>query len=279
MIELPGESHWVAVDGINTHYVEAGAGQPLLLIHGLGASVVTWRDNIGPLAESFRVIALDLPGHGDSDKPDIDYASPTIVRHIARFMEAIGIEKTAIVGNSVGGALGLMVALAHPELVSSLVLVDSAGLGKEISTWVKLLSIPPLGRLLESAKLRGTKFLLYNVFHDPSLASPELLEELYRSRQMRGAKEAIVRVIHNTVGLRGVRDDHVLIDELKDLPMPTMVVWGAQDRIFPVSQAYRAADSSPQTVIKVFEECGHWPHMEKATAFNSAVTKFLSGSR
>ena len=276
MIELPGESHRVVVEGINTHYVEAGAGQPLLLIHGLGASVVTWRDNIGPLAESFRGVALDLPGHGDSDKPDIDYAAPTIVRHIARFVEAMGIEKTAIVGNSVGGALGFMVALAHAELVSRLVLVDSAGLGKEISTWVKLLSIPPLGRLLESAKLRGTKFLLYNVFHDPSLASPELLEELYRSRQMRGAKEAIVRVIRNTVDLRGVRDDFVLIDELKDLPMPTMVVWGTEDRVFPVSHAYRAVDSSPRTVLKVFEECGHWPHMEKSTAFNSAVTKFLS---
>ena len=275
MIELPGESRWVAVDGINTHYVEAGAGQPLLLIHGLGASVVTWRDNLGPLAQSFRVVALDLPGHGDSDKPDIDYAAQTIVRHMARFMDAIGFERTAIVGNSVGGALGLMVALAYPELVSSLVLVDSAGLGKEISTYVKLASIPLLGRLLESPKF-GTKFLLYNVFHDPSLASPELLEELHRSRQMRGAKEAVVRVIHNVVDLRGVRDDYVLIDELKDLPMPTMVVWGAEDRVFPVSHAYRAADSSPQTVLKVFEECGHWPHMEKATAFNSAVKKFLS---
>ena len=276
MIELPGESHWVAVDGINTHYVEAGAGQPLLLIHGLGASVLTWRDNIGPLAESFRVIALDLPGHGNSDKPDIDYAAPTIVRLIARFVEAIGIEKTAIVGNSVGGALGLMVALAYPDLVSGLVLVGSAGLGKEISTYVKLASIPLLGRLLESPKFHGTKFMLHNVFHDPSLASPELIEELYRSRQMPGAKEAVVRVIHNVVNLRGVRDEYVRIDELKDLPMPTMIVWGAEDRIFPVSHAYRAADSSPQTVLKVFEECGHWPHMEKATAFNSAVTKFLS---
>ncbi len=279
MIELPGESRWVAVDGINTHYVEAGAGRPLLLIHGLGASVVTWRDNIGPLAESFRVIALDLPGHGDSDKPDIDYAGPTIVRLIARFVGAIGIEKTAIVGNSVGGALGLMVALAHPNLVSGLILVGSAGLGKEISTYVKLVSVPLLGQLLESSKLGGTKFMLYNVFHDRSLVSPELLEELYRSRQMRGAKEAVVRVIHNTVNMRGVRDDFVLIDELKDLPMPTMVVWGAEDRIFPVSHAYRAADSSPQTVLKIFEECGHWPHMEKATAFNSAVTKFLSRPR
>ena len=261
MIELPGESRWVTVDGIRTHYVEAGAGRPLLLFHGLGASVVTWRDNIGPLAQSFRVVALDFPGHGDSEKPDIDYDPWAIVRFIAGFAEATGLERPAVVGNSVGGALGLMTALKYPDLVSGLVLVDSASLGKEISLYVRLIAVPLLGEMLESSRVGGTKFMLNNVFHDPSFATSELVEELYRSRQMRGAKEAVVRVIRRTVNLLGVRDEYVLIDRLKSLPIPTMVVWGAQDRIFPVSQAYATSASSPQTVLHVFDDCGHWLHM------------------
>ena len=126
MIGLLGESRWVDVDGIKTHYLEAGDGRPLLLFHGLGASVATWRDNIGPLAEHFRVIAVDLPGHGDSDKPDIDYDPWTLTRFVAGFIDKTGIERPAIVGNSVGGALGLMTALRYPNLVSGLVLASSA---------------------------------------------------------------------------------------------------------------------------------------------------------
>ncbi len=276
MIELPGESRWVTVDGISIHYVEAGAGRPLLLFHGLGASVATWRDNIGPLAQSFRVVAVDFPGHGDSEKPNIDYDPSAIVHFIARFAEATGLERPAVVGNSVGGALGLMAALKYPDLVSGLVLVDSASLGKETSIYVRLVSVPLLGEVLESSKVGGSKFMLRNVFHDPRFATTELVDELYRSRQMRGAKEAVVRVIRRTVNLFGVRDEYVLTNRLKSLPMPTMLVWGAQDRIFPVSQAYTALASSPRTVLHVFDDCGHWPHMEKAEAFNTAIVDFLA---
>ena len=214
MIELPGESRRVTVDGISTHYVEAGAGRPLLLFHGLGASVATWRDNIGPLAQSFRVVAMDLPGHGDSEKPDIDYRPEAMVRFIARFAESTGLERPAMVGNSVGGALGLMTALKYPELVSGLVLVDSASLGREISIYIRLVSVPLLGEVLESSRVGGTKFMLTKVFHDPRFATSELVDELYRSRQMRGAKEAVVRVIRRTVNLFGVRDEYVLVDQL-----------------------------------------------------------------
>ena len=276
MIELPGDSRRVTIDGINTHYVEAGAGRPLLLFHGLGASVATWRDNIGPLARSFRVVAVDLPGHGDSEKPNIDYHPAAMVRFIASFAEATGLDRPAVIGNSVGGALGLMTALKHPDLVSGLVLVDSASLGRDVSLYIRLVSVPLLGEVLESSKIGGSRFMLKHVFHDPSFATPELVDELYRSHRMRGAKEAVVRVIRRTVSLLGVRDEYVLTDRLESLPIPTMVVWGANDRIFPVSQAYHSSASSPRTTLHVFDDCGHWPHMEKADAFNAAVVNFLS---
>ena len=276
MIELPGESRHVTVDGVNTHYVVAGDGAPLLLIHGLGASVATWRDNIGPLSEAFRVYAMDLPGHGDSDKPDIDCAPETVLRFVVRFAESLNLERPAIIGNSVGGGLGLMMALRYPDKVSRLVLVDSVSLGREVSVYIRLVWVPVLGEVLESSRVGGPRFMLYKVFHDPSFVTQELLDELYRSRDMPGAKEAVVRAIRRGVNLRGIRSRYVLVDELKHLEVPLMVAWGAQDQILPVSHAYRASEAAPQAFLHVFDQCGHWPHMEKAPAFNSLVLKFLT---
>ena len=276
MIELPGESRHVRVSGINMHYVVAGDGRPLLLFHGLGASVVTWRDNIGPLSKAFRVYAVDLPGHGDSDKPDIDYATDTMVQFVKDFIESLNLERPAIIGSSVGGALALMTALRHPDLVSGLVLVDSASLGRELSLYIRLVSIPWLGEFLESSRVGGTKFMLYKVFHDPEFVTQELQEELHRSRNMPGAKEAVVRVIRNAVNLMGIRKQYVLVSELNRLAAPMMVVWGAQDQIIPVSHAYRASEAVPDARLHVFDQCGHWSHMEKASEFNSLAMDFLS---
>ena len=136
--------------------------------------------------------------------------------------------------------------------------------------------VPLLGDILESSRVGGIRFMLYNVFHDPSFVTQELLDELYRSRSMPGAKEAVVRVIRNTVNLRGVRKEYVLLDQLHRLELPLMVVWGAQDQIIPVSHAYRASEKAPNARLQVFDRYGHWPHMEKAAEFNSLVLNFLS---
>ena len=276
MIELPGESRYATVAGVNTHYVVAGTGPPLLLFHGLGASVATWRDNIGPLSQFFRVYAVDLPGHGDSDKPDIDYSTGTLVRFTVELIDTLDLERPAIVGNSVGGALALMAALGHPDRVSRLVFVDSASLGREVSIYIRLVSIPGIGELLESSRVGGTRFMLNNIFHDRSFVTEELLDEFYRSRKVPGAKEAVVKVIRNTVNLFGIRKEYVLLDELAGLDLPVMLVWGAQDQILPVAQAYRAQRAAPHIQLNVFDQCGHWPQMERASEFNSRVVEFLS---
>ena len=118
--------------------------------------------------------------------------------------------------------------------------------------------------------------MLNKVFTDQTFVTQELLDELYRSRDMPGAKEAVVRVIRRTVGLRGVRKEYVYLDGLPRLKMPLMVVWGAQDLILPVSHAYRALEAAPHARLKVFDGCGHWPHMERASEFNSLALDFLS---
>lgn len=271
------ESRYITVEGIQIHYLMKGKGSPLLLLHGLGASSITWRDNIGSLSENFQVYALDLPGHGDSDKPSIEYEPGRILRLIKLTIETLNMENPAIIGNSVGGSLALMMSLRYPNMISKTVLVNSSSLGKEINLYLRLISVPLLGSLLEGSGLKSTIRMLKNVFYDPSFITADLIDHLSRTRSSPGAKEAVVKVIRNSVNIGGVRDRYILSDRLQELKMPLLVIWGAQDRIFPVSHAYNAAATTNQVNIHVFEQCGHWPQMEKAEEFNSLVLKFLNG--
>ena len=272
------ESHYIKVVGLNTHYIAIGKGPPLILLHGLGASLITWRDNLEALSKKFRVYALDLPGHGDSEKPlSFDYSMENICEFILEFMDLMKIDIAHIVGNSAGGAIGLQIALERPEKLGKLVLVDSAGLGQDVSIYIRLVTLPILGTILESSRTGGMRFMLYNVFYNNKFATEDLLEELYRSRQMLGAKEAVVKSIKNGVNLMGIRKEFLYTEKLKDLQIPSMVVWGAEDRIFPVRHAYNAVCNSPRTILKVFDRCGHWPHMEKAKEFNALLVNFLLG--
>ena len=276
-MDLPGESRYATVDGIKAHYLTAGEGVPLLLLHGLGASVATWRDNIGPLSKAFQVYALDYPGHGDSGKPrDMDYAPSTIAHFVRRFAEALNLDRMAMIGNSVGGAIGMMLALGKPDLVSSLVLVGSASLGREVSFFMRLVSVPGLGELLAGPRVDWTGLMLRTVFYDRGFITQELTDEMGRTRRMPGAREAVLKAIRNGVDLGGVRKEYVLVDQLKRLDIPLMLVWGRQDRVLPVSHAYRAQEVVPNAQLHILDRCGHWPHMEKASEFNSLAMRFLS---
>jgi pimeloyl-ACP methyl ester carboxylesterase len=272
---VAGLHRYVDVGGIRTHYVVAGKGPPVVLLHGLGASLAAWQENVGPLSESLTVYALDIPGHGDSDKPRIAYTLEQAVSFMAGFMDATGISSAALVGNSMGGLIALRTAMALPERVTHLALVDSAGLGKEVSPYLRLASIPILGALIEWPSRRGTRAMLKQVFHDRRLVTQQLVEALTAARTSDGAKRATLKTLREGVSLQGVRPRHRLPERLSNLPMPVLVVWGQDDHIFPVSHAYEAARNNPSVRIEVFPQCGHWPQMEKAEAFNALLLEFL----
>ncbi|MCH7800070.1 MAG: alpha/beta fold hydrolase [Chloroflexi bacterium] len=276
MLANIGESRYIEIDGINTHYVVAGEGRPVLLIHGLGASMVVWRENIAALAERFRVYAIDLPGHGDTDKPDIEYDAESNVEFLRGFVESLGVGQIAMVGNSLGGALALMTALAHPEIVSKLALVSSGSLGREVSIWLRLPSLPIVGKLMTMGPIDSTGFMLRKALFDKSLATPELITELRRTNSLPGAREAVSKIIRNFISLWGVRRRYVRARDLGRLEMPLLIIWGAEDRMIPPKHAYRAARANSRVDLHVFSSCGHMPQLERATEFNGIALEFLS---
>lgn len=275
---LPGTSRRVTAGGFGIHYVEAGQGPSVLLYHGLASAVFTWRDNIAALSQHHHVFAFDMLGHGDSEKPDFDYYPWDVADIMGKAAVKLGISNAAVIGSSAGGALAVMIAIKHPEVVSRLVLVGSSGLGKEVPLFIRFLSLPVVGNILQSHRLGGDKLMLQSVFLDRSLVSRDLVDEMRRIRSMPGAKEAVVRTLRRTVTLGGLRDEFILADRLSGLGIPIMLVWGEQDRMFPVSQAYRALELTPTATLEVFAQCGHWPHMERAGKFNSLALDFLSST-
>ncbi len=273
----PAEQRDVQALGIRIHYVEAGAGDPVMLIHGLGMSTASWRANIGPLSRAHRVLAVDLPGHGYSEMPRERYSLEFGVRFMDAFLDAVGVESASLVGESMGGLVALNYALDRPRRVARLVLVDSGGLGRELAFFLRVLSVPLLGEALIDPGLRGTRALLRLIMHRSNwrLITDDLVRDVAAARIRPGNKRALLAALRTGASLRGQKPEFNLAPRLSRLQVPLLTVWGAQDGVIPVSHAYRAHQAAPGSRLRVFDQCGHWPQMEKAEQFNALLDEFL----
>lgn len=270
------QGQFVTVDGIRTHYITAGEGRPVVLVQGLGTSVAaSWHHILGPLAQHLRVVALDLPGNGDSDRPDVDYSANFAARFLARFLDAIGLERASFLGASAGGLLSLLVALREPERVERLVLLNSAGLGREVGLPLRLLTLPVLGEVLAAPPRWLLRLTLGRIYAAGRSLSQELVEEFYRVRQLPGSRRAVLRALRGALTFQGLREDHILLSRLPQLRKPTLILWGDRDPLLPVSQAYAAARLIPDCRLHVFPECGHDPASEVPQDVICLVREFL----
>jgi pimeloyl-ACP methyl ester carboxylesterase len=263
---------------MNGHYAMAGNGPPVVLLHGLGASHLTWQENIKALAAHFTVYAMDIPGHGDSVKHGVDYTIEASVAFTFGFLDAMGLQSAALVGNSMGGLIALRSALAEPDRVSHLCLIDTAGFGKEIAPVLRIMPLPFVGEYAESKATRSTSNMLRQIFAGRKVATEALTAELVRTRSLPGARAAVLKTLREGVNIFGMKRKHRLLKRLPELPMPIMVVWGGLDRFFPIARAYAAVDAVPSTRLFVLPDSGHWPHMQEPEVFNLELTAFLNGS-
>ena len=266
---------YVTVEGHRVRYWEEGAGPAIVLIHGLANSVITWRKNVEALGRGFRVVALDLPGHGLSDMPKVRFDLPTGAAFVASFLDELGVDRGHLVGNSMGGAVALELALARPERVASLTLADSAGLGREISLVLRLGSLPLLGEYARRPTLKGVRNLVRWLVHDPNLVEEDELPLRLSYLQREGSAQALLRFLRTGVGLFGQRPATRRDASLTSLSMPTLIVWGAQDPLFPTAQAEQAARAIPGAKLHLFDRCGHWPQYEHPGDFNRLLGDFV----
>jgi 2-hydroxymuconate-semialdehyde hydrolase len=259
-------------NGIRTNYHDVGEGPPVLLIHGSGPGVTgwaNWRLTIPALATRFRVLAPDIVGFGYTERPDdVQYNMNTWVDHLLGFMDAIGIEKANIVGNSFGGGLALALAIRAPHRVGRLVLMGSAGIPFPITegldrVWGYEPSIESMRDLLE-------------VFsYNRALMTEELARMRYEASIRPGFQEAFSRMFP-APRQRGVDDLASPESAIRALPHPTMIVHGREDRVIPLASSYKLFELLQHAQLHVFGECGHWTQIEHATRFNRMIGDFFA---
>jgi 4,5:9,10-diseco-3-hydroxy-5,9,17-trioxoandrosta-1(10),2-diene-4-oate hydrolase len=255
-------------DGLRMHYLDAGNGRPVVFLHGSGpgaSSYSNFRGNLPHFAEAgFRVLGPDTLGFGRSSKPaDIDYAMPFLVEKLASFLDAVGVERCALVGNSHGGALAIAFALAAPARVERLVLMAPGGL-EERDTYMKMEGIRAMMKAVRGGLTRESLAgLLRLQLADERHLTDELVDE-----RLAVAREQPARVFTS------LAVPH-LQPRLPELSCPVFGLWGMDDRFCPVSGATTLARDCKDSRVMLFNHCGHWVMVERAAAFNRLCVDFL----
>lgn len=270
------EDQYVKVGSVNTRYWQLGDSEStVVLLHGGGGYIELWKHNIFELAKHHRVYAFDMVGAGRSDKPDAEYTFDFMAQFTRDFMAALNIPHASLIGTSAGGGVALTFALKFPELLDKLIVVGSAGLGKEVSLLLRLPTLPILGKLLSSPSRSELAMLCKQAVYDSKLITDEIVEEFYQMAMIPGATEAMLNVGRSSFNIWG-QFYQPIVEKLNTITAPTLIIWGRQDPMVPVGHAQNAAKIIPNARLEIIEECGHWSPIEHPQKFNQLVLEFLS---
>lgn len=249
-------------------YAKRGEGDAaIVLIHGLGGDLDNWLFNIDALAERASVYALDLPGHGQSSK---DIADPTLrglAQALIAFMDEVGIADAHLVGHSLGGAVAMQTAVDAPDRVRSLALIGSAGLGPEINSGY-------IDAFVTAGSRRELKPVLEHLFARKDLVSRQLVDDVLKYKRLDGVSEALTKLSSSLFA--GARQRAQLGEALRDVDIPTMVIWGEDDEIIP---AKHAAALTGKARAHVIGGAGHMVQMEAANAVNALLKEHIGAGR
>lgn len=262
-------SKQVEVYGQKIHYLEAGSGPAVILLHGLGGDVSNWAMNTPVLGKNFHVFVPDQIGFGESEKPMINYRVATLVDFLDGFMKKLGIAKASVVGNSLGGWTAMAFTLAHADKVERMVLVDSAGYSFEH------LGVPrPAREMLEGlnpSTVAGTKLLMGTVLANKTMVTDALAEQFFAGHLRHNDGYTIQRFIDSIL-----RNEDVVDGKLGAIKAPTLVIWGREDALTPLASGKMMASEIAGSQSVILDGCGHIPQLECAGPFNTALMKFLS---
>jgi pimeloyl-ACP methyl ester carboxylesterase len=267
------------INGITTRYLTSGQGTPLVFLHGIGESSFDWQWLMPDLMDKCCMYALDMPYSSGMNQPREEYSQEFLSGFVFRFLSELNIDKPVIVGHSLGGIVAITMALKDPELLKGLVLVCSAGLGPGLnpllsmqtlpgySDFLSLMSRTPMGAL---HRIWARSLVLYT---HPYLVPPEWTHEQYRLTLTPHFMDALLRALRDHVSISGQQT--ILIDHLSEVKIPTLVIWGGNDRVIPLSHAEEAMKHLPNARLKVISDCGHMPHVERPSATASVLNRYL----
>jgi pimeloyl-ACP methyl ester carboxylesterase len=264
-VKVPG----LTAEPIDTFYLEAGTGEPVVLMHGSGPGVsawANWQHTIPGLAHEFRVLAPDTVGYGATSRPaDVRYSLTTWTDHIVGFLDALGLERVSLVGNSLGGRMALDMAERYPDRVRRMVLMGSPGVGSRLTEGLKALRA-------YTPSPENMRALLLDYFAvDKSIITNELVRIRYEaSQETFDAYQAMFFDPRHAGNELGITEEQV-----RALDVPTLLVHGREDKVVPVDVSWTMLGLLPDADLHVFARCGHWTQIERAAEFTELVAGFL----
>ncbi len=268
------EGSLVEVDGRRVHVARAGDGEPVLLLHGFGASAYSWRHVSAALDDAFQLIAPDLNGFGFSERPR-EIAAYTVagqLRLVLGVMDALGLDSAHVAGHSYGGALAVHLAWRHPERVRSLVLVDSAGPEYPWHRRTVTAAFPPLTYLFVRARAirrEAVEIGLARSFEDDSLVTQELVDAYFDRVRIEGVSRAFR-------GLTAPTREPEELPEIAELELPVLLVWGSEDELVGPEAGRRIAERLPNGRFELLDGVGHIPLEESPAELARVMRSFLA---
>lgn len=281
----PPSLQFRTIHGYRRAFRVAGSGPAILLIHGVGDSSTTWETVHAQLAQRFTVIAPDLLGHGESDKPRADYSLAAFANGMRDLLAVLGIDRVTIVGHSLGGGIAMQFAYQYPHMVERIVLVSSGGVTTEVSPALRLAALPMGSEALGILRVPGALSALQLVGRvvEKKLGStkfgrdvPDALR-LFEGLQKPGALSAFARTLRSVVDGRGqfisMLDRCYLMQSI-----PLQIIWGEDDLVIPVSHASIAHEAIPGSRLEIFENSGHMPFHDQPARFVEVIERFIDST-
>jgi pimeloyl-ACP methyl ester carboxylesterase len=271
---------YVSIHGHRLAYRRGGDGPVLLLLHGIAGSSQTWIPAMELLSEEYTVVAPDFVGHGHSDKPSGDYSLGNFANWMRDLLTVLGIDRATVVGQSFGGGVAMQFAYQFPDRCERLVLVDAGGLGRDVNWALRLVTLPAAEYVLPvvfPSFVRGWGDSVARLAERVGFRSVPAVEvwHAYRSLTEVEHRQAFVRTMRSVIDPGGqtvsAMDRLYLAERI-----PTLIVWGEQDRIIPVAHAYEALKAAPHSRLEVLPGIGHFPQSEDPEAFVAILTDFLT---
>jgi pimeloyl-ACP methyl ester carboxylesterase len=276
----PIEVQFRTIHGHRRAFVKVGRGPVLLLLHGLGCDHTTWLPVVAALSRRYTVIAPDLLGHGQSDKPRADYSLGGYANGMRDLLTVLGVDKVTVVGHSFGGGVAMQFAYQFPERTERLVLVAPGGLGPEVTPAIRAITLPGFGQLMSVVTLPGLRQVTLGVLRTLASSGVPVARDLDEvaaivdSFKDPDARRAIRQVVSAVVDRRGqvvTMADRAYLTQA----MPMCVVWGTDDAVIPVRHADIAAQLAPNATVEVIEDAGHFPHKDHPQRFVTILDKFI----
>ncbi|MGW4796019.1 alpha/beta fold hydrolase [Nonomuraea sp. NPDC004297] len=264
---------YVDAGGVPTRSLRAGAGEPVVFLHGTSGHLEAFTRNLPAHAAHYECHAIDMLGHGYTGKPDFPYEIHRYVEHLLAYFDVTGIERAHIVGESLGGWVGARTAIDHPDRVASLQLLCAGGTVANPEVMERIRT--STRKAVESDDVELTRKRLRLLMADPADATEELVQvrhAIYHTPEFAANLDNLLCLQDLQTRLRNI----LRPDDLARITQPTLIVWGRQNPFGEIPEAAAMHEAISGSRLELFEECGHWPQHEKADVYNPLSLAFLA---